>query len=259
MLALALLLIADPQPCKAAVLDLQAQQGIAQESAEVLTDVIASAVRGPLSCSVLSRTDIRALIGFEEERQLAGCESGSCAAEIGEALGVDRLIIGSIARLDERVVISLRLLDMHELAVLASVTDSYIGPDAGAVPFVQWLARRLVAGDDAAGPRPSVESRIVMERRMTPWRKLAVAGVGLSAVSGVAAVAFGAGLVAVESALPVQKTARPADRQQIEELEALGPQLAGGVNLSLYIGAACLLAAGVLFFLPAEELVEMTP
>jgi TolB-like protein len=257
-IALVFAVSAQAEPaCKAAVLDLQAQGGISKERAQVLTDVIASAVRGPLQCTVLSRTDIRALVSFEEEKQLAGCDKESCIAEIGDALGVDRLVIGSIARIDERVVISLRLVDMHEMRVLESVTDSYIGPDAGAVPFTQWLARRLVVGDDEAGPRPNVDSRLVVEKQMTIWRVLSFTGIGLAGLAGVVSLGAGVSTWGIEQALPQQKTARGANRKQIEDLEALGPVLAGTSNIALYACGVLAIAGGALFFAPSEELVEV--
>ncbi len=245
--------------CKAAVLDLQVQGGIAPSHVAALTDVIATQVRGAIVCSVLSRTDIRALMSFEEEKQLAGCTSNSCVAEIGDALGVDRLIIGSIGRIDDRVVISIKMVDMKNLAVLQSVTDSYIGDDASAVPFTQWLARRLVLGDDAAGPKPNVDSRMVMERQMSWWRVLSLTSLGLGATSAVASLGTGLGAWGIERALPTQKTARDSNRKEITDLEHLGPTLAGTSNLTLYIAAGFVVVGAGLFFLPADTLVEVTP
>ena len=113
-----------------------------------------------MACSVISRAEIEALMNFEVSRQASGCDSEGCLAELGDALGVSRLVIGSAQRVDGATLISLRLVDMEGMRVLKRVTDSTT-TDEAVLPFVSWLARRLVAGDDAAGPRP-VDDTVVI-------------------------------------------------------------------------------------------------
>ena len=241
--------------CKAAVLDLQAGEGVTKERAAALTEVVTAEAGAHLPCSVLSRTEIRALVSFEVERQLSGCDASGCLAEIGEALGVDRLVLGTISRIDARTLVSLRLVDMKTMQVARRITDSFEGPDDQSLKWIAWLADRLALADEAAaGPRPVVDTPAVVERRATVWRTLAWTGVGIGA--GVLAVAGGLGGTAlgISAALPSMKTARGANRAQITSLEETGPWLAGGANLGLYVGAGLALVGGGLFFAPGEEL-----
>lgn len=278
-LSLALALVAqDPPPptsdapaasaasarCKAAVLDLAPGEGVSVERARSFTEVITSEVGAHLPCSVLSRSEIRALVSFEVERQLSGCDASSCLSEIGDALGVDRVVLGTFSRIadDEgergRSLVSLRLVDMTSMEVLRRVTDSFEGDDKDAVKWVAWLARRLAMEDEAlAGERPVVDKPRVVERQATLWRTLAWTGV----IGGAAVLALGGGLGAaaygVSSSLPGQKSARSPNRAQIESLEEAGPWLAGGANLGLYVGAGLVVVGAGLFFAPGEELVEV--
>jgi hypothetical protein len=256
-----LLVSAAPQTstpsCRAAVLDLQPGEGITSERARALTEMVTTEVGAHLGCSVLSRTEIEGLMNFEVARQTGGCDTDSCITELGEALGVSRLVLGTIQRVDDEVLVSLRLVDMEGMHVLRRVTDATRHDDA-LLPFVGWLARRLVLGDEAAGPRPVDDTR-VLERRASLWRTLAVTGV----ISGGAALALGvmsggATLVAQE-ALTELKTARVVDRSRVESVEAAGPWLAGGANLGLYVGATLVVIGGALFFLPGEDVLEAAP
>lgn len=243
--------------CKAAVLDLTPGESVTVERARSLTEVVTAEVGLHLGCTVLSRAEIKALVSFEVERQLSGCDTSSCLGEIGDALGVDRLVIGTISRIDSRSLVSLRLVDMTNMQVLRRVTDSYEGEDKDALRWIGWLARRLAVPDEAAaGPRPVVDKPMVLERRATVWRALAWTGVGTGAGALVVAGALGGAALGISSALPSMKTARVANRAQIEGIEETGPWLAGGANLGLYIGAGLALVGAGLFFLPGEQLVE---
>jgi hypothetical protein len=243
-----------PVECRAAVLDVTAGEGITPQRAQALTDVVTSEVGAHMACSVISRAEIEALMNFEVSRQASGCDDEGCLAELGDALGVSRLVIGSAQRVDDATLISLRLVDMDGMRVLKRVTDSTT-TDEAVLPFVGWLARRLVASDEVAGPRP-VDDTVVIERTMSVWRTLAWAGVGSAAGVAVLGLASGTASLAVQETLPSLKSARGTDRGQVQNLEAMGPWLAGGANLGLYVASALGVAGAVFFFFPSEELVE---
>jgi TolB-like protein len=240
------------QKCKAAVLDLQPGEGVTVERARSFTEVVASEVGQHLtSCTVLSRAEINALISFEVERQMSGCDKQSCLGEIADALGVDRVVLGTINRIDERTLVSLRLVDMKTMVVERRVTDSYAGGDDDAVKWIGWLAKRVSMADEKdAGPRPVLE---ITEKRATIWRTLAWTGVGVGGGALLLSGALGLSQYGISEALPNLKTARSPDRKQIDSLEDAGPLLAGGANLALYVGAGLVVVGGALFFLPGEE------
>ena len=242
--------------CRAAVLDLKPGDGVTLQQARALSEVITSEVASHLDCAVLSRAEIEAIVSFEVSRQQSGCTTESCLVELGEALGVSQLVSGTIQRVDDETLVSLRLVDMATMQVRRRVTDS-THHDEAMIPFVGWLARRLAAGDDAAGPRPVDDTRVV-SLQPTVWRQLAWVSVAGAAVSGVLAVGSGIGSLAVQESLPALKSARGADGRQIKSLEGAGPWLAGGANLGLYVGAAFTVGAVGLFLAPAEENVDVS-
>jgi hypothetical protein len=45
---------------------------------------------------VVSGRDVQAMLGFERARELAGCDDLACFAEIGGALGAQRILVSSV-------------------------------------------------------------------------------------------------------------------------------------------------------------------
>ena len=61
---------------------------------------------------IVGAAEIRAMIGFEKEKQLLGCSEGACLAEIGGALGVEYLLATEGLRLGGTWVINMSLIDV---------------------------------------------------------------------------------------------------------------------------------------------------
>jgi hypothetical protein len=72
---------------------------------------------------VLAERDIAQLIGLERQKQLLGCDGGSCIAELAGALGVDAVLRLSFARSDPYFVTTARVLRSTDGAVLASASE----------------------------------------------------------------------------------------------------------------------------------------
>jgi TolB-like protein len=117
---------------KVVVLPLAALGGVTEERARLLGDALAGELRRRPGVSVLTQSDVAALLGVERTRQMLGCAESGCMAEIGGALGADRVIHGSIGRVGSSMVVNLSALDAKRGAPVASVSE------------------RLRAGDDEA-------------------------------------------------------------------------------------------------------------
>jgi hypothetical protein len=58
-------------------------------------------------------------MSLERQKEMLGCKSDSCMAELGGALGCDRLVAGDLARLGESWLISLKLVETGKARVSA--------------------------------------------------------------------------------------------------------------------------------------------
>ncbi|MBM4280157.1 MAG: hypothetical protein FJ137_05175 [Deltaproteobacteria bacterium] len=68
-------------------------------------------------------------MSFRADRRLAGCDEGSCPAEIVEALGVDLLVLGQLERLGAERVFVVRVLDQREGRAVAIVSRRLVLAD----------------------------------------------------------------------------------------------------------------------------------
>jgi TolB-like protein len=107
---LGLLLAAGPM--KVAVMTLEAGEGVPEKTAAAITEAVVAEIRRNPTVSVVTPSEISTVLGFERQKMLMGCrEDTSCMTEIGSALGVDRLLMGSLAKLGQSWLVHLKLID----------------------------------------------------------------------------------------------------------------------------------------------------
>ncbi|MEL6759214.1 MAG: PEGA domain-containing protein [Myxococcota bacterium] len=128
---------------KVAVMDLDSL-GLDEASAKNLTQVLSGSLKQVQGAEIVSQEDIRSLLELEAQRQLLGCDEMSCMAELGGALGVDRMVTGSVGYLGDRYVVSLRLIDPRAARVEARVTESFVGEETQLLPAVRYGGKRLL-------------------------------------------------------------------------------------------------------------------
>ena len=134
-----------------AVFDLNAS-GVTPEIAKNLTQALSSEVNNIQGASVVSRDDILAMLQFDKEKAQLGCtEDTACMASIGGALGVDRLIVGSVGRVANESVINLRLIDARHATVENRHTESFTGSEDELIGATREAARELL-GLEAPAP-----------------------------------------------------------------------------------------------------------
>ncbi len=112
LLGSALLAAAAPRPI--AFTGLAAERGVDAKTATALSDSVAAALRRVPGISVITPADLATLLSHEQHRQLLGCTSDACMAEVGGALGVDEIVTGSVGRLGQSWLIHLRRLDVRK-------------------------------------------------------------------------------------------------------------------------------------------------
>ncbi|MDP2340566.1 MAG: hypothetical protein Q8O67_06395 [Deltaproteobacteria bacterium] len=175
--------------CRVAVMDLEGQ-GLPPDQAhiaKVLTEALAAAVADASKCEVITRQDIASMIEVEAERASCGGDvSDSCLAEIGNALGVDRVVAGTVARLGASTTVTARLLNMKagKVELRAEETTS---DDAQLRATAQNVGRRLFGVATVA----AVEAPVVVAAGGGPAMPLLVTGGVVGGVGLTAAVIGG--------------------------------------------------------------------
>ncbi len=110
-------LAAEDELPKLAVLDLAVNR-VSAETARLLTELLVNEIDRRGAYQVISAADVNAMLGLERAKDVMGCGDTACAAEIAGALGVRYLVAGTVGRLGDDIVVSLKLLDSDKRMVV---------------------------------------------------------------------------------------------------------------------------------------------
>jgi hypothetical protein len=135
-----------------AVFDL-APSGVPKEVSDNLAQILSVEIKRIEGASVISRDDMTAMLRLEQDKAFLGCsDDTSCIAEIGGALGVDKLVVGHVGKIKDSYVISLRLIDPREARVDSRITESFRGDEDQLLRAVRHAGRKLLGvGSGAVG------------------------------------------------------------------------------------------------------------
>src|SRR5579863_6411872 len=112
-----------------AVLAIKAE-GVEATLASIVDETLTADLAKSGKYEVIGRSEIEAMAGFQTERMKLGCTGDdSCLAEIGGALGVDRLVFGSLGKAGGTFVLNTKLLEIHGARIIARDTEVVTNPD----------------------------------------------------------------------------------------------------------------------------------
>jgi TolB-like protein len=99
-----------------AIFTFKAGPEVSEQTAALVTQAFGAALH-ERGIPTLSQEDVKAALSFEKERQMLGCDTEGCFAEIGGALGVRKMVSGSLGRLGDSLVLNAQLVDARRATV----------------------------------------------------------------------------------------------------------------------------------------------
>lgn len=143
-----------PRKIRVAVMEIR-PLGTEAHKAELLSEVALTEASSLEKFEIIGRSDIASMIGFDQQKKVLGCaDDSSCLAEIGGALGVDQVLVGSLGRLGALYRVDLKLVDAKKARVLARFGESVEGSEEKLVATVQRGVRALLAPLTGDPPPP---------------------------------------------------------------------------------------------------------
>ncbi len=244
-----------PRRTKVAFSELEAGLRADPKLSHLITTLLTSEIRKRPALSVTTQDDIKALLGFERQKALMGCNDAVCLAEIGGALGVDQMVTGSLSRAGESLVLALRVVDVHTGLVLRDVTRRVQGGSEDALidalpGLVADLYPEALPELSRGALSASTEVQATHGRSSAPWWLVG---------AGAAVAAVGGGLVAYELASKQSTTSNGVTTYVDSWPEAQSANNVGYAGQTAIGVGAAVLVAGVVWALvrPAEP--EATP
>lgn len=108
---------------KLAVIPTQFDESARGQVPTLFDDYLLTAVQNTVDADVIGQEDISALLGFEQQKDLLDCSDSSCIADIGGALGVDKIVVVKIARLGQDWVVTAKIINITETRVESRVNE----------------------------------------------------------------------------------------------------------------------------------------
>jgi TolB-like protein len=132
---------------KLAVMPLAAR-GVAAPTADAMTQILSAELNGIEGISVISRDDIQAMLAKVQTESELGCtDNMECIVEIGAALGLAKLVTGTVGKVKDTFVVSMQLVDIRKAEVENRVLESFEG-DADELKNAVKLGAYQIAGVD---------------------------------------------------------------------------------------------------------------
>jgi hypothetical protein len=120
--------------------------GAEQSLGPILTEIMTTETSQQSGVTVVGASDIKAMLGFEQEKQLLGCaDDVSCMAEIGGALGVDLLLVSDLGRVGATYVLNLKLIDASAARVKNRLYRTVAGEADALIDTVRKSIPELLA------------------------------------------------------------------------------------------------------------------
>ncbi|MDE0883452.1 MAG: hypothetical protein OSB21_12735, partial [Myxococcota bacterium] len=185
-----------------AVMAMDAQIGLPAGVANLLNETLLAQIHDTDRFgSVLSSSDMQAMLDLESQKAAMGCDQDSCMAELGGALGVPYMLIPSVAAFGGRFIINMKLVAVEESRVAARISKTVTSEGAllDALPLaVGELFNKAFGAPAAAAPAetavqspaaPVISSAATEPAKTTNWLlwgglSLSVSGAALTALTG---------------------------------------------------------------------------
>jgi hypothetical protein len=145
---------------KIAVVPTQLESSAKGMVPDLFDDYLLTAVQNTSQAQVIGQDDIGAMLGFEKQKDLMNCDDTSCMADIGGALGVDKIVSVKVARLGEDWVATAKLINIKTTRVEARVNEIVAGDTKALLQAVPRLIAKLFG---KAAPDAGMDTRPVSQ------------------------------------------------------------------------------------------------
>jgi TolB-like protein len=159
-----------------AVMPMHALHGVKKALADLLSEVLLTGTaRSEAFKSVIGGSDLQEIMSLEQQKGAFGCSNDGCLATLGGALGVPRVIVGSIGKLGQRFLLNIKLIDVEEAKVLMRVNQEVNSESELKQSLEQLVGKLLKDPSDApAPPAPKVRPKVN--------KGMVAAGVGIAGI-----------------------------------------------------------------------------
>jgi hypothetical protein len=121
--------------------------GVDQSTATIVSDRLRSELVTSGVFRVMERGEMEIILKEQGFQQSGGCDEASCLVKVGRLLGVQRMVAGSLGKVDNFWTMSLRMLNVATGEILFTVDEDFEGDVKGLISkVVAKAAVKLASG-----------------------------------------------------------------------------------------------------------------
>ncbi len=115
-----------PRRASVAILDLE-PKGVPENEVSALSDRLRTELFKTDAFDVMERGKMQEVLKEQGFQQSGACNSDACAIEVGQLIGVEKMIAGSLGKVGRTYSVNLRMIDVKTGRMERSVTKDYEG------------------------------------------------------------------------------------------------------------------------------------
>ena len=194
---------------------------------------------------VVTSRDISQVLGMERQRELLGCGSSSCVAELAGALGADAMLSGTVAKSERSITLVIRAIRANDASELVSATVRADNEDE----LQDWIETHAKEFGEQLVAR--VRGVSIAQTTTSAWPRITLLAGGI-VLAGTGAILRGL----AEGPANELKSASRTQPVDINGAITRGRTFETSGNALLGIGGALVVTSAVLFVLqrPAPQL-----
>ena len=113
---------AQEQKTTAAVMELEAKEGVSPGVAFMLSDYLRSQLVNTAKFTIVTRENMEQILK-EQQFQMAGCASNECIVQAGQLLGVRKMLTGAVGKIGNTYLINLKIIDVQSGQIEKAETE----------------------------------------------------------------------------------------------------------------------------------------
>lgn len=147
-----------------AVINMKNASGVSSGETEVITDRLRGELFNTGKVNVMERDQMQEILKEQGFQQSGACTNEACMVEIGQLLGVERLVTGSLGKVGSMFLVNLRVIDVKTAKIMKVVSVDIKGDLDEVVAKLPGVASQLVASEAPA----QTEQPAALEKKAEP-------------------------------------------------------------------------------------------
>lgn len=143
-----------PRKINLAVVAIRNNEGVTKGETDLISDRLVMELFNTNKVNIMERSQMQDILKEQGFQQSGACTDQSCLVEMGQVLGVEQIVYGSMGKLGNMFMINLRIIDVQTAKIKQVVSKDIKGNIEDVVVYLSQIAAQLVGPPTPGEPQP---------------------------------------------------------------------------------------------------------